>query len=82
MNEIIIKTERLVKLLKESKSKKLDIITFDGVTVISIKYKYIIRGDDYSIYLITDDNLIGNIKLNCRPVTYIREYNDCIEITV
>ena len=78
---------KLIKKLNEVGHRSLDIITISGITVCSICYTDAIQDEEDKdiIYLRIGTGIESDMKdiyINYRAIKYIREFSDCIEITV
>lgn len=68
--------------------KNLNIITMNGITVASICYTEVIQDEEDKdiIYLRIGiegiDSDIEDVYINYKAIRYIREFSDCIEVTV
>lgn len=81
-----INRSKFIKKLENVGHRNLNIITMNGITVASICYSEVIQDEDDKdiIYLRIGevDNDIEDVYINYKAIRYIREFSDCIEITV
>ncbi|MEG1494672.1 MAG: hypothetical protein RR406_00010 [Bacilli bacterium] len=72
------------KLNKYMYTGNLNIITMNGTTVASISYINVVQDEEDKdiVYLAVDNASTGYIWINYKAIKYIREFDDCIEITV
>lgn len=89
--ENINRSKFIKKLSNNVGHRNLNIITMNGVTVASICYSEVIQDEDDKdiIYLRIGgigeeeiDSDIEDVYINYKAIRYIREFSDCIEITV
>lgn len=86
-----INRNKFIKKLENVGHRNLNIITMNGITVASICYTEVIQDEEDKdiIYLRIGgigteevDSDIEDVYINYKAIRYIREFSDCIEITV
>lgn len=82
--ENINRSKFIKKLSNNVGHRNLNIITMNGITVASICYSEVMQDEEDKdiIYLRVGEVGIEDVYINYKAIRYIREFSDCIEITV
>ena len=84
----MVTRSKFIQKLNNVGHKNLNIITMNGITVASICYTEVIQDEEDKdiIYLRIGiegiDSDIEDVYINYKAIRYIREFSDCIEVTV